>query len=152
LLGDQSVEGNSDSNPAGMAEAYQFTAIASGTVNQLVIYIDVTSTASQVVVGLYSNASNNTPNSSLTQSVIANPTKGAWNAVPVPSATITAGANYWIALLAPTGSGTAQFRNGGAGGKAQTSGQSNLTTLPTVWTPGVTYSDGPLSAYGVQQG
>jgi len=148
LLGDQNIEGNQDDNPAGKAEAFQYTATAGGTLNKLYIYIDGNNTATQVVVGLYDNNASNNPGNLLAQATIVSPAKGAWNLVSVPAASITAGAKYWIAVLGPLGSGIVKFRDVGLGGKAQVSSQSNLTVLPAIWSPGTTYSNSPLSAYG----
>ncbi len=149
LVGDTKVEANRDSNPAGMAEAFQYTASASGTVRKLAVYVDGSSTASKVVVGLYTNASRNTPGTLLTQGTIENPVKGAWNTVAVPDASVTAGTRYWIAVLGPAGSGTLQFRDkaNGTGGKTQTSAQTSLSVLPATWSPGATYYNSPMSAY-----
>jgi hypothetical protein len=45
------VELVADSNPTGNAQAFQYTATTSGTTSQIFVYLDATSTASQVVVG-----------------------------------------------------------------------------------------------------
>ena len=75
------------------------------------------------------------------------PVKGAWNNLAIPGAQITSGATYWIAILSPNGSGTLQFRIG-SGGASETSSSSSLTSLPTSWSTGSRYPDGPLAAYG----
>src|SRR5262249_55884457 len=142
-----SVGSNQDDNAAGTAEAFQYTASASGTVNRLWIYIDGNNTAANVVVGLYTNSASNNPSSLLAQATIANPVKGAWNAIDVPAASVVAGTKYWIAVLGSAGGGIVKFRDVASGGQAQTSSQNNLTTLPTTWTPGTTYLNSPLSAY-----
>ncbi len=107
LLGDETVEANQDNNPAGVAEAFQYTAGANGTATELYIYIDGATTATKVVVGLYSNTPDDNPGALLSQATIATPVKGAWNSVAIPSASITGGAKYWIAVLGPVGAGTA---------------------------------------------
>jgi N,N-dimethylformamidase beta subunit-like, C-terminal/Domain of unknown function (DUF4082)/Bacterial Ig-like domain/WD domain, G-beta repeat/Bacterial Ig domain len=151
LVGETTIQSSLDSNPAGLAEAFQYTASASGTANKLYIYIDSRSSATQVVVGLYSNTVSNNPGSLLTQATISNPTNGAWNAVTLPSANVVSGTQYWIAVLGPTGAGTVKFRDAGSGnGKTQTSAEHNLTSLPATWSPGRTFSDSPMSAYIVQ--
>jgi plastocyanin len=147
LLGDQSVEPGLDSNPAGTAEAFQFTAAASGTVNVLYLYVDSGSTATSPIVGVYTNTATNTPGTLLSQGTIRSPVSGAWNSVAVPPAAVTAGAQYWIALLAP--SGTLRFRDVGTGGRAQTSAQANLSALAATWSPGTSYANSPVSAYAV---
>jgi hypothetical protein len=133
-----------------MAEAFLNTATTSGTANKLFIYVDSTNAATQIVVGLYSNAAGDNPGTLLTQATIASPTKGAWNSVAISPTTIMAGTKYWIAILGPAGGGKVQFRDGASGGKAQTSAQSNLTVLPGTWTSGVTWPNSPMSAYAAQ--
>jgi hypothetical protein len=147
LVGDKNLETQQDNNPAGMAEAFQFTAVAGGSTTKLFIYIDSNNTASQVSVGLYTNAAGNAPGTLLAQATITNPVKGAWNSVAITPISIATGTSYWIAVLAPTGAGTVQFRDKAIGGKAQVSAQANLTALPTTWTPGASYVNSPLSAY-----
>src|SRR5271167_1840910 len=53
LLGDQNVESTVDSNADGRAQAFQTTASASGVLSSLSLYVDPTSTASQIEIGLY---------------------------------------------------------------------------------------------------
>ena len=132
LVGATSIGASLDNNMSGMAEAFLNTATTSGTANKLFVYVDSTSAASQIVVGIYSNAADDTPGSLLAQATITTHTKGAWNSVTIPATTITAGTKYWIAVLGPAGGGTIQFRDGASGGKAQTSAQTNLTTLPAT--------------------
>lgn len=149
LLGSQTIQGSVDSNPDGMAEAFGYVAAASGTVSRLSVYVDSGSTATKLIVGLYSSTSSNTPGKLLTQGSMVLPVAGAWNSVSVPAAQVVAGRKYWIAVLAPAGSGTLQFRDlpNGSGGKNQTSAQTNLTTLPATWSAGTTYWNAPMSAF-----
>lgn len=153
LVGDVAIEANRDSNPAGLAEAFQYTASTSSTANELRVYLDSANAASQVVVGLYTNVASNTPGSLLAQGTITSPLNGAWNAAAIPNTTITAGTSYWIALLGVAGAGTIQFRDAPAGGgKSQTSSQTTLSSLPATWLPGTTYASSPLSAYAAPAG
>ncbi len=149
LLGSQSIEGQIDYNAAGMAEAFQYTATASGTVTAIAVYIDPSSTATQAVVGIYSNARDDSPNILLSQVTIINPVAG-WNIVALPPESVTADGKYWIVILGPTGSGIVRFRDAPSGGKTQTSVQSNLSILPASWSAGATYYNSPMSAYGIQ--
>jgi hypothetical protein len=148
LVGATTVGALQDNNPAGMAEAFQYTASASGTLTRLYIYVDTANTATQVLVGLYTNTGSNTPGSLMTVGTLTSPLKGTWNAVAVPGATVTAGATYWLVVLGPMGSGVVNFRDVPTGGRAQTSAQTNLNSLPTIWTPGTNYLNAPMSAYG----
>jgi phosphodiesterase/alkaline phosphatase D-like protein len=147
LVGDTAVETGVDSNGAGLAEAFQYTATATGTVDKIYLYVDAGNAATRIIVGLYSNSASDTPGSLMTQGTITNPTAGTWNVVSVPSAGVQLNAKYWIAVLSPTGAGTFQFRDRPSGGRAQNSSQSNLAALPATWSPGPTWPNSPMSAY-----
>jgi hypothetical protein len=152
LVGSSTVQSTPDSNTAGRAEAFQYTAAATGSVTTLYVYVDSGSTATKMVVGLYTDSANN-PGSLLAQGTITSPVKGAWNSVRLTTpVAVTANANYWMALLGPSGSGTFKFRDiASGGGRAQTSSQSNLTTLPATWSRGTNYGNSPASAYATQE-
>jgi hypothetical protein len=146
LVGDQAIEPQVDYNSMGMAEAFETTATATGTVASISVYLDAGSTATRVVVGLYASGATH-PSTLLTQGVITAPQAGAWNKVTVPNASVTAGTRYWTAILG-TQSGVPRFRDRAGGCKSETSAQGTLTALPTAWSPGSLYTDCPLSAYG----
>jgi hypothetical protein len=148
LLGSQDVEELLDSNAPGLAEAFQYTADGSGTVTELVVYLDASSTASKVVVGLYADNGSDSPGALLAQATIAAPAAGSWNSAAVAGVNVVAGNRYWLAILQPTSStGTIRFRDTDSGGPAQTSLQTNLATLPSTWQTGSTFVNSPLSAY-----
>ena len=151
VIGSQQIQPQSDSNSAGQAEAFKATASASGSIVSISVYVDSGSTASKLVAGLYTDAAGK-PGTLLTQGTLNGPVAGAWNTVTVPSAQITPGANYWFAILAPAQSGTLKFRDKFGGGSSQTSAALTLTTLPSSWTTGTMYTDGPLSAYATASG
>jgi hypothetical protein len=144
------VEATGDNNPSGIAEAFQFAAIASGNVSRVSIYLDASNAATQVVVGLYTNGTSGHPFSLLTQATISSPVSGAWNTTVVPTTTLTSGTKYWIAVLGPSGKGTIQFRDVASGTVCETSSQLTLIGLPTTWTSGASYADAPISAYASQ--
>jgi len=108
LLGDQNVESTLDSNADGRAQAFQTTGSANGVLSSLSMYVDPTSTASQIEIGLYSDAGGH-PSSLLTQAVFT-PQAGVWNTVSVPPAAVVSGTRYWIAVLG-LGSGRPYFRD-----------------------------------------
>jgi hypothetical protein len=147
LVGDSATEGSRDNNAAGSAEAFQYTARASGTASSLSVYLDTSNTATPVILGLYSDTGSNAPGSLLAQATISSPRAGAWNAAAIPATGITANAKYWIALLAPPGGGTVQFRDKATGNSSQSSSQSNLSTLPATWSPGTRWGSSSMSAY-----
>ena len=144
LVGSAVVEAGADSNAAGTAEAFLATVSTPGTVAQLSVYLNTGSKASRVVVGLYSDAGGH-PGTLLTQGTITAPVAAAWNVVAVPSATLAASQRVWMALLSPAGTGVVRFRDGLGSGSSETSSATNLSGLPSGWSTGVVYADGPLS-------
>ena len=148
LLGDGNIESTPDDDSAGQAEAFPATASTSGNLVQLRVYIDQGSAASSLVAGLYTSAAGR-PAQLLTQGTLAHPVPGAWNTVSVPAAAVTGGTSYWIAILSPSGSGTLNFRDRSGGGTSVTSASSSLTSLPTTWSSGGTWSSSNLSATGL---
>jgi YD repeat-containing protein len=148
LVGDQTIEPIVDSNSAGTAQAFQYTAVASGAATQLFVYLDATNTASQVIVGLYDNSVTNHPGSLQVSGVISTPVAGDWNSVTVAPTSVATGTTYWIAVLNPLGTGIIQFRDvPGPAGPAETSSETTLTALPATWTTGALSANSPMSAY-----
>jgi uncharacterized repeat protein (TIGR01451 family) len=150
LLGQPLVQSQVDFDVAGSAEAFRTTAGASGTIGTLDLYLDPSSGASTVIVGVYGDA-NGQPGQRLAEATIAAPVAGAWNSVTLPPTAVTSGTPYWIAILSPAGAGVVRFEDdvGIGTSPSQRSAQSTLTDLPATWSPGATYpKDGPLSAYG----
>ena len=147
LLGDANVETQVGSIPLGQAEAFQATATASGAAQSLVVYLDSTSTASQLAVGLYADASGH-PGALLSQGSSTTPVAGAWNPIRVTAANLAAGTPYWIAMLG-TSSGTLAFREATPGScPSELEAQSSLTSLPASWTTGTVGSNCPASVFG----
>lgn len=147
LFGNTAIEAQRDTNALGKAEAFQTTAVASGPLSNLFVYLDATSNVSKLNVGLYSDNAGH-PGTLLTQVSSTALTAGTWNTFTVPTVNITNGTRYWIAVLG-TGTGTFYFRDRARGSCiGEGSAQSNLTTLPATWSSGPVYSDCPVSAYG----
>jgi outer membrane protein assembly factor BamB len=147
LFGDQTIESQRDSNTAGRAEAFQTTATATGTFSSMLVYVDASSTATKIYLGLYAD-NNGHPGALLTQGNSSSLTAGAWNTISVSSANVSSGTKYWIAILGTT-SGTPFFRDHANGAcKSETSSQTTLTSLPATWSTGTGYTDCPISAYG----
>ena len=95
LLGDQTIESLVNGLPSGTAEGYQMTAAASGTLNSLSVYVDASTSATNLLVGMYSD-SNGHPGTLLTSGSTAQFKKAGWNTIPVPPIAITAGSKYWV--------------------------------------------------------
>src|SRR3954469_11037716 len=83
LLGQQAVLTVADSNPAGVPEAFQTTASASGSLSTVTVYVDAGSTATSLVAGVYADNAGH-PGALLTQGTLNAPAAGAWNDVPMP--------------------------------------------------------------------
>ncbi len=147
LLGDQNQANNADSNAAGIAQAFAYTAAASGTTTDIQLYVNSGTTATELFLGLYSD-NGGKPGSLLATGSISSPTAGAWNDVTVGSATVTAGTSYWIGLLG-TG-GQLFYPDTAAGsGASYVNSTANLTSLPQTYAPGNEYAVSPASTYVV---
>jgi len=146
LLGDEAVEPQVDQNVNGSAEAFEATATTTGTLRHLKIYLDPGSTVNRLTAGIYTTGGPH-PGVLLTQGSKAAPGTG-WVTIDVPDATVTAGTTYWVAILGTQG-GTMKFRDRAGGCRSETSSSNTLTALPGAWTTGTTYTDCPLSAFGV---
>jgi O-glycosyl hydrolase len=151
LLGEPDLQNSVDTDAAGTAEAFQYTAGASGPANRLYVYVGAGSAAGQLQVGLYAD-NGDQPGNLLASATIVGPTGGAWNHVEIPEVQIQAGARYWIAVLGPAGGGPLELLDGGtAGGTSVTSADLNLAALPSTWSSGATWSSSPLSAYAAHE-
>jgi len=146
LLGDQAVEGQIDTAPAGQAAAFQSTALSNGSLGSLVIYLDASSTASQLVAGLYADAGGH-PGALLGQAVNSHPLTGAWNSILLPATALVAGTPYWIAILA-TGNGTLAYRDARGACASEASASATLTSLPRSWITGTSLAVCPASIFG----
>ena len=147
LLSDQNVEATAYSLPVGTAAAFQASASASGAVQSLVVYLDPSSTATQLVAGVYADNGSGSPGTLLSQGTNTAPVAGAWNPVIISATSLTSGSPYWIALLGTTGGAALVGRNGSGTCVGQTSSSnSTSTTLPSAWAGSATTSC-PLSAF-----
>lgn len=148
LLGSEVIQSGVDINSDGKAEAFKATASATGTASLFTIYLDQTSVAKNLKVGIYSNR-NGHPHKLLSKATISYPKAGNFNYIALPKTTINAGGVYWISFLNPEGSGDVVFRDKQNNTKAlsETSFESTLQDLPTVWKTGTVYKDGPATAY-----
>ena len=147
LVGNEQLQSASDNNPAGMAQAFAYTATASGTTSDIDLYVNTGTTATKVLVGVYSDSSGK-PGSLLASGSITSPKAGAWNDATIGQTTITQGTAYWIALL-PTGGQLNYLDAAGQSGAAASYVESNseLTALPTSYTSGHKWNASPASIY-----
>jgi hypothetical protein len=147
LLGNADIEKNVDSTSAGTAEAFPTRVSYSGQMTSLNLYVDSGSTASEVVLGIYSDK-NGSPGNLRDHATITNVAAGSRNYVPIPSMSVTSGQRLWIAVLGPSGTGRIRFRDALDGTGSETSAQHGLTALPAKWSTGNTWATVKLSAYG----
>ncbi|WP_270888309.1 choice-of-anchor R domain-containing protein [Pedococcus sp. 5OH_020] len=150
-LGSAEVQPWVDSNPAGTAEAFQYTASRDASVSTLHLHLDASNAARTLVVGVYRD-DHGRPGTLLSTGTSRDPVAGQWNAIPISTTQIEAGQRYWLALLGPKDTGLIRFRDlpSGTGGPAIISRQTNLTSsrgLPASWTSGTRFTSSPASAY-----
>ncbi len=147
FVGNKTLESNVDSTAQGQAEAFKTTPQKTAMLTELQVYLDGSSTATELWAGVYSD-NNGHPGTLLTQGKQVSPKAGATNYVPITTAKLTQGNSYWIAILGSKGQ--VKFRaRGGASNPTETSSSTALTSLPQTWTTGQVFSTGgPLSAYG----
>ena len=149
LFGSSDIGSNPDYDDAGFAEAFQVTAGAFGSLTTLQLYLAPTSAATSVIVGIYSDNGSDQPDALLTQNTLTSPVAGDWNPILLPSISVVPGRKYWIALLAPTGAGRVEFQDARTGGLAVGNADAG-DGLPLTWISNRgPWTDGPLSAYGV---
>src|SRR5947207_1497090 len=142
LVGDATTYSTTDATAAGIAEAWRYTSARSGVLNSLSLCVAPSNGSKKIDVGLYaSNLRGTRPTTLLTSGTISSPVPG-WNSVSVPSTNVVSGATYWLAIVSPTGEGTATFcalGNTSQYGSRDT-GTSNLTGLPATYPrKGTTY-------------
>jgi hypothetical protein len=106
MLGDLTVEAAVAEDAAGRADAFRFTAAASGAPAGAGVYLDGSNTAARVVVGVYTDAGGH-PGSLLWSGAVSSPHSGAWNLVSLRRRRrrpkLAAGRAYWLAVLGTRG-------------------------------------------------
>ncbi len=147
LVGNTTIETQRDFVATGRAEAFQVTASAAGTLANLAVYVDASTTSGKLVVGLYSDNAGH-PGTLLAQATKLSPASSAWATVPIPATSVVSGGKYWLAVLGGN-TGTLRFRDRFKGScKSELAAQTALDTLPATWTSSSSYTDCPLSGYG----
>jgi hypothetical protein len=143
LVGNSSIASVTDDNPAGTAQAYKFTAGASGTSQTISFYVDSSNTATAGVLGIYSN---NAGNPGTLKGKVSFTPQAGWNTVTLSGVSITSGTVYWLAELGTSGTLAYRDETGSSGG-SEISGSSSLTTLPATWPVGAVSSSNSASEY-----
>ena len=139
-----------DGNVPGTAEAFKFTAAASGNVERLRFFYDTypdLEPGGSIKLGLYSDSSGN-PGTLMASCTVssANSTKG-WNECTVSSTAVTASTTYWLAVLGPVGETyTYLFADdSGPSNSASVHDTQSLSDLPSTWSTGTFYQNSPAA-------
>ena len=148
LLGEQALGSVSDSLAQGTAAAFQTTAVVTGRVTSLSVYVDSGSASTKLVAGLYAD-NNGRPGARLATGTLSSPKAGSWNKVLLPATPITAGTRYWVAIVSTNGLLKFRDKAGNAAQPSETSQSTTLTALPSTWATGTASGNGPLSGYGM---
>ncbi|MEC4749970.1 LamG-like jellyroll fold domain-containing protein [Methylomicrobium sp. Wu6] len=146
VMGDKNLEPWIDYRPQGVAEAFQAIPAKSSAITTVPVYLDSSSTATELVAGIYKN-NNGHPGTLVAQGKISNLKAGDWNSVPIPVASVTAGQPYWIAILGSKGQIAFHDQVGSSTSLMETSASKTLTSLPSTWTGSVTKTNAAMSVY-----
>lgn len=151
LLGDLDLEPIEDQLKSGVAVAYKYKAVVTGTVGTVSLFLTPNSQASSVTVGIYDD-DGGVPWNLLTDTQLPPPSAGLWNTSQLQSQPVlVAGEAYWIAVLTRKNTGAAHVldRSGADGGRtpAVTHAVVDISDLPSQWKVGATTLDGPMSAH-----
>ncbi|MGZ5056224.1 MAG: LamG-like jellyroll fold domain-containing protein, partial [Methylobacter sp.] len=134
IMGDMNMEPWIAYQPMGRAQAYQVTATKSASITEVQVYLDASATtAKKVVAGIYTD-SNGHAKTLLAQGTLNTLKPGAWNAVTIPTASVTSGQKYWIAILGVDGQIGFLDQVGSGVGLMEKSSSSTLISLPASWT------------------
>jgi hypothetical protein len=111
------------------------------------VYVGSESTATSLVVGLYSDRGGH-PGNLLAGGVNPSPTAGAWNQVALDSSpSVSSGSTYWLVLLGLGGRLAFRDENPGTANCSEISAEGDLTSLPATWTSGPRWTTCSASAY-----
>ncbi|MEY3289434.1 MAG: hypothetical protein RLZZ419_1676, partial [Pseudomonadota bacterium] len=148
VMGNKTLEPWVGYNPQGKAQAYQATPQKTGVITTVQVYLDASSTATQLVAGIYKD-NNGHPGALVAQGKLSTLKSGAWNSVPIPVASVTAAQPYWLVILGSKGQIGYLNRIGSATGSMESSSSSRLTTLPSTWTGTAYQTNSAMSVFGL---
>jgi len=147
VMGDNIKEPWVDYRSPGIAEAFQTVPRKSGVVTNVAVYLGASSTASELVAGIYKN-NNGHPGDLITQGRLNKPKPGAWNQVTIPVVTVTAGQPYWIAIMSSKGQIGFLDQVGSGTGSMETSAFMRLSFLPGKWKGSAYRPNSAMSIFG----
>ncbi|WAK00552.1 LamG-like jellyroll fold domain-containing protein [Methylobacter sp. YRD-M1] len=134
VMGDKNEEPWVEYVPQGIAQAYQTVSKKSGVVTQVKVYLDASTTATQLVAGIYKDNKGH-PGALVAQGKLNTVKPNAWNSVSIAGASVAAGKPYWIAIMGPNGEvGFLDQVGSGKGLMEKSSGRNVLKDLPNTWT------------------
>ena len=135
-------------NPQGTAEAFQIVPVKSGVLTSVQVYLDASSTATELVAGFYQDNKDH-PETLIAQGKLSLLNSGAWNSVPIPVTSVTVAQPYWIAILGSKGQiGFRRDQAESGIGLNEKSASNTLTNMPRLWVTGSLYHDAKMSFYG----
>lgn len=102
LVGSVTRAPHLDREPAGHSAAFRYVALRSGTARTVHLYIDRSSRARTVTVGLYTSAHGH-PSQRMATVTLRKPRAGRWNLVSLRRTAVRARSAYWIAVLGSRG-------------------------------------------------
>jgi hypothetical protein len=135
-----------DNSPDAEVEAFMVTNASAGQINHLSVYVTHATTATSLLVGVYTNNGGH-PGTLLTSGTITAPSLDAWNTAPVTPYTVAA-TTYWIAVSGQ--GGTVGYRDNLWHGTLPAEiADGSYASLPTTWVTGKFQWDsaGPISGY-----
>jgi hypothetical protein len=147
VMGDKTIEPWVDYIPQGIAQAFQTSPQKSGVVTTVQVYLDASSTATEVIAGIYKN-NNGHPGALVAQGKLSALKPGAWNKVSIPVAPVIAAQPYWIAVLGSKGQVGFRDRVGSGTGLMEMSVSKTLASLPATWTGSVSKANSAMSVFG----
>ena len=147
VMGDKTKEPWVDYKPQGVAQAYRTTPQKTSVVTSVQVYLDASSTATELVAGIYKDNYGH-PGALVAQGKLSALKSGAWNSVSIPVVNVTAGKPYWIAILGSKGQVGFLDLLGSGTGAMESSASTALTSLPWTWTGTAYKANSDMSVFG----
>ncbi|MBE2320603.1 PQQ-dependent sugar dehydrogenase [Solirubrobacter sp. CPCC 204708] len=144
LAGTELVGSHVGTAQPGRGSIFQMTGAVTGTANSLRVWLDQSSRASRMMLGLYSDRTG-APGALLGSGSIERPVAGAWNTAYLPAGVpIVTGRSYWLALHNPPDSaGTLAWADRAAASRAAQ--HASFSAFPATWLTGSWQPDGHVS-------
>ena len=147
VMGDKTKEPWVDYKPQGVAQAYRTPPQKTSVVTSVQVYLDASSTATELVAGIYKDNYGH-PGALVAQGKLSALKSGAWNSVSIPVVNVTAGKPYWIAILGSKGQVGFLDLLGSGTGAMESSASTALTSLPWTWTGTAYKANSDMSVFG----